>query len=91
MMGATFPALVRHFTRSSALGQAFGRLYFANTMGAVAGTLLAGLILIELFGLSGALRIEGKGELAQVLTASPIRYVGPIVWGGSGSMTFAVR
>ena len=39
----------------------------------------------------GALRIEGKGELAQVLTASPIRYVGPIVWGGSGSMTFAVR
>ena len=57
MMGATFPALVRHFTRSSALSQAFGRLYFANTMGAVAGTLLAGLILIELFGLSGALRI----------------------------------
>ena len=57
MMGATFPALVRHFARSSALSQAFGRLYFANTMGAVAGTLLAGLILIELFGLSGALRI----------------------------------
>ena len=56
-MGATFPALVRHFARSSALSQAFGRLYFANTLGAVAGTLLAGLVLIELFGLSGALRI----------------------------------
>ena len=27
MMGATFPALVRHFTRSAALSQAFGRLY----------------------------------------------------------------
>lgn len=39
----------------------------------------------------GALRVEGKGELAQLLTASPIRYVGPIVWGGSGSMAFAVR
>jgi hypothetical protein len=39
----------------------------------------------------GALRIEGKGALAQALTASPIRYVGPIVWGGSGTMTFAVR
>ena len=39
----------------------------------------------------GALRIEGKGELAQALTASPIRYVGPIVWGGSGTMTFAAR
>src|SRR5687767_5800617 len=57
MMGATFPALVRYFTRSAALGQAFGRLYSANTMGAVVGTLLAGLVLIEMFGLSGALRI----------------------------------
>jgi spermidine synthase len=57
MMGATFPALVRHLTRSSALSQAFGRLYFANTLGAVAGTLLAGLVLIEVFGLSGALQI----------------------------------
>ena len=57
MMGATFPALVRHFSRSSALSQAFGRLYSANTLGAVAGTLLAGLILIEVFGLSGALRV----------------------------------
>ena len=57
MMGATFPALVRHFTRTAALGQAFGRLYSANTMGAVVGTLLAGLVLIELLGLSGALRI----------------------------------
>ena len=27
MMGATFPALVRHLTRSAALSQAFGRLY----------------------------------------------------------------
>ena len=57
MMGATFPALVRHFSRSSALSKAFGRLYSANTLGAVAGTLLAGLILIEMFGLSGALRV----------------------------------
>ena len=57
MMGATFPALVRHFTRSSELGQAFGRLYSANTLGAVAGTLIAGIVLIELLGLSGALRI----------------------------------
>jgi spermidine synthase len=57
MMGATFPALVRHLTRSEAVSEAFGRLYSANTLGAVAGTLLAGLVFIELFGLSGALRI----------------------------------
>ncbi len=57
MMGATFPALVRHFARTASLSQAFGRLYSANTLGAVAGTLLAGLVLIELFGLGGALAI----------------------------------
>jgi spermidine synthase len=57
MMGATFPALVRHFSRSKEFSEAFGRLYSANTLGAVAGTLIAGIVLIELFGLSGALRI----------------------------------
>ncbi|HEX2471008.1 MAG TPA: fused MFS/spermidine synthase [Candidatus Limnocylindrales bacterium] len=55
MMGATFPALVRHFASSVALSQAFGRLYSANTVGAVIGTLLAGVVLIEVLGLSGAL------------------------------------
>lgn len=55
MMGATFPSLVRHFTRSARLSQSFGRLYAANTLGAIVGTLVAGFILIELLGLSGAL------------------------------------
>jgi spermidine synthase len=57
MMGATFPALVRHFARDEALSEAFGRLYSANTIGAVLGTLVAGLVLIELLGLSGALLV----------------------------------
>ncbi len=57
MMGATFPTLVRHFSRSAALSQAFGRLYSANTLGAVVGTLLAGLVLIELLGLGQALAV----------------------------------
>jgi spermidine synthase len=55
MMGATFPALVRHVARTRALSEAFGRLYSANTIGAVVGTLAAGLVLVELLGLSGAL------------------------------------
>ncbi len=55
MMGATFPALVRHIARTRALSEAFGRLYAANTIGAVVGTLVAGLVLVELLGLSGAL------------------------------------
>jgi spermidine synthase len=56
-MGATFPSLVRHFARDASLGAAFGRLYSANTLGAVVGTVAAGFFLIELFGLQGALRV----------------------------------
>ena len=58
MMGATLPALTRHLTGGSAhLSGAFGRLYAANTIGAIVGTLLSGLVLIELLGLSGALLV----------------------------------
>jgi spermidine synthase len=57
MMGATLPTLTRHLTRDGHLSAAFGRLYAANTIGAIVGTLLAGLVLIEIFGLSGALAI----------------------------------
>ncbi|HVL54592.1 MAG TPA: fused MFS/spermidine synthase [Vitreimonas sp.] len=60
MMGATLPALTRHFTRGDHLSGAFGRLYALNTMGAILGTLFAGLVLIELLGLTGAL-IVGAG------------------------------
>ena len=39
------------------LSTAFGRLYAANTIGAVFGCMIAGLVLIELLGLGGALRV----------------------------------
>ena len=56
LMGATLPTLSRHLSRRRAeLGRTFGRLYAVNTGGAVAGTLLAGVVLIELVGLTGAL------------------------------------
>lgn len=58
LMGATLPALTRYLAReASNLSGAFSRLYAANTIGAVFGAACAGLILIELFGLSGTLLI----------------------------------
>jgi hypothetical protein len=36
----------------------------------------------------GALRVEGKDDLAKALQASPIRMLGPAFWGGSGEVTF---
>ncbi len=69
LMGATFPSLTRHLARSSALSRAFGRLYAANTLGAIIGTLAAGLILIELFGLSRALWVGAACSLIAGLVA----------------------
>ena len=36
----------------------------------------------------GALRVEGKDNLAKALKASPIRMLGPAFWGGSGEIVF---
>ena len=55
LMGATLPILTRHLTRDAHLSRAFGRLYAANTLGAILGTMAAGLVLIELLGLTGTL------------------------------------
>jgi spermidine synthase len=60
LMGATLPTLTRSLTRSGHLSSAFGRLYAANTFGAILGTLAAGLALIELVGLTGTL-VVGAG------------------------------
>jgi spermidine synthase len=55
LMGATLPTLTRQLTRQGHLSSAFGRLYAANTVGAILGTIAAGLVLIELLGLTGTL------------------------------------
>lgn len=57
LMGATLPTLTRYLGSGAHLSQAFGRLYAANTYGAIIGTLAAGVVLIEVLGLTGTLVI----------------------------------
>ena len=57
MMGATLPSLTRYLTQDGHLSKAFGKLYAANILGAILGTLVAGFVLIELLGLTGALAV----------------------------------
>lgn len=57
MMGATLPSLTRYLTQDGHLSKAFGKLYAANIMGAIVGTLVAGFVLIEVLGLTGALLV----------------------------------
>ena len=58
LMGATLPTLTRGLTGDAHLSRAFGRLYAANTLGAIIGTFAAGLVLIELLGSHGDARVR---------------------------------
>jgi spermidine synthase len=52
LMGMTLPLLTRHLVRTlDEAGARLGELYAANTIGAMAGTLLGGFVLIEFLGL----------------------------------------
>ncbi|MGH6760761.1 MAG: fused MFS/spermidine synthase [Phyllobacterium sp.] len=54
LMGGTLPVLVRFITRSHAsIGMNGGRLYAANTCGAVVGALLSTFVLLPRFGIQG--------------------------------------
>ena len=71
LLGGTLPLFVRHFVarRDGILGGVAG-LYSLNTLGATAGCLLAGLVLVPWIGVSGALRV---GALAGIAS-------GAVVW-----------
>ncbi|UVM13947.1 fused MFS/spermidine synthase [Pseudomonas protegens] len=55
LMGGTLPVLVRALAADPGqLGRAGGRLYAANTAGAIAGTLLSAFVLIATLGVRGS-------------------------------------
>ena len=58
LMGGTLPLLVRGVTRDAAeLGARLSRLYWVNTLGAVAGTFAAGFVFLPTLGLRWTLGI----------------------------------
>jgi spermidine synthase len=79
-MGGTFPVLMRAWASSrGGVGRSAGVLYFVNTAGAVVGVLLAGVFLIERFGLTGTTRIAASANLALGAVAALLaRGSGPV-------------
>ena len=70
LMGATLPTLTRYLSRDAThLSSAFGRLYAANTIGAIIGAAAAGLVLIEVLGLSETLVVAAGCSALAGLTA----------------------
>jgi spermidine synthase len=69
-MGATLPVLAATLVRRRAeLASRLGALYALNTLGAAAGALLAGFVLIPRFGLSGAVHAAVFANLAVAAVA----------------------
>ncbi|MFN2583011.1 MAG: fused MFS/spermidine synthase, partial [Candidatus Dormibacteria bacterium] len=70
LMGLTLPLLTRHLVTSMHdAGSRMGLLYSANTFGAMAGTLLAGLVLIEVLGLAATTHVAVALNLVAGVTA----------------------
>lgn len=68
LMGATLPVLAVVAVRDpKRIGHSIGRLYTANTLGAAAGAILAGFVLLRFFGTRGAIWAAAAGNLALAL------------------------
>ena len=79
-MGGTVPVLTRAFASSSRndVGGAGGRLYAANTAGAIGGALLPAFVLIPAFGVQGsALAAAALNAIAALGAALLARGAGP--------------
>lgn len=63
LMGATLPVLVEHFEQDL-VGPALARLYALNTFGAVAGSALAGFVLMPTMGLARTTYVAAAFNLA---------------------------
>ena len=68
LIGGTMPLVAKYFLRDSAnLGSSFSKIYYLNTLGACAGALLTGFVLVRLFGVTGTLVIAAGGNLLVAL------------------------
>ena len=65
LLGATFPLMSAGLVRAhpAASGESVSMLYFTNSLGAAAGVLASGFLLIEWAGLPGTLRTAGAINL----------------------------
>jgi spermidine synthase/MFS family permease len=62
-MGATFPLMMAYVReRDSQNAESFSFLYFANVLGAMSGTLLTAIVLVEVFGFHYTLRLAATGN-----------------------------
>jgi spermidine synthase len=78
LMGATLPLLAKHAVRREAeLGRKVGVLYAVNTAGAIAGTLVAGFVLLPALGLHRTVLIGVAANAAVFALAAALARLEP--------------
>lgn len=63
-MGSAFPVVTRIYTRQDLVSSSVGRIYFFNTIGAVAGSLIAGFVLVPLLGSARSIAFVASFNIA---------------------------
>ena len=64
LIGGTMPLISKYFlTASATFGSGFSRLYYLNTLGAFAGALLTGFVLVKYLGVAMTLMVAIAGNL----------------------------
>jgi len=87
-MGATLPLLTKYVVKTKAqIGSRVGLLYATNTIGAIAGTVVAGFLLLPLLGLNGTVWVGvAINFLVFILAAMIARRIGDHVQLGSDNL-----
>ena len=63
LIGGTMPLVTKYaLTASTTMGAGFSRIYYVNTLGAFAGALLTGFVLVKYFGVLATLMIAVAGN-----------------------------
>jgi len=80
LLGAVYPLTLRLAAREAAVGRSIGGLSAANTVGAVAGALLTGFVLLPGLGSRGVLVLLVTGSAVAAAIALPGRWrIAPVV------------
>ncbi len=66
LMGATFPVVTKFYV-SDRIGKGIGELYAANNMGAIAGSLLAGFLIIPVLGIKWTIVLAASLNIGAAL------------------------
>jgi tetratricopeptide (TPR) repeat protein/spermidine synthase len=63
-MGAAFPIVAKIYTKRGLVSSSVGKIYFFNTVGAVAGSLAAGFVLVPWIGTARAMALLASVNIA---------------------------